>query len=156
MRWSPPEQNASGPSPVSRTTPVDGSSRTSAKASWSSKIVSGRNALRTSGRLMVILAIPSNRSYLMSVKSRTFCQATATPTTLMTFSRLPPTHDHGRGVIRAASVHRFEHQALGGGLGAVGLSHHDGEVAFVQIAGDAVGHQDHRVTRLKLETRKDI
>src|ERR1700674_4314951 len=45
---------------------MDGSSRTSAKAVCNSKIVSGRNALRTSGRLIVILAMPSNCSYLMS------------------------------------------------------------------------------------------
>ena len=68
-RWSPPEQKARSPAPVSSTTPVVRSSRAWSKASISSATVSGRKALRTSGRLIVILAIPSpaTRSYRMSV-----------------------------------------------------------------------------------------
>jgi hypothetical protein len=58
-RWSPPEQNASGPSPVSTITPTDVSSRARSSASEISTIVLGRNALRTSGRSIVILAMPS-------------------------------------------------------------------------------------------------
>ena len=58
MRWSPPEQNASFPAPVRMATPVSGSSRTSSKHFCNSNSVCGRKALRTSGRLMVILAIP--------------------------------------------------------------------------------------------------
>ena len=58
-RWSPPEQNASGPSPVSTITPTPASSRASSSASEISTIVCGRNALRTSGRAIVIFAIPS-------------------------------------------------------------------------------------------------
>ena len=58
-RWSPPEQNASGPSPVSTITPTSGSSRATSIAPEISTIVSGRKALRTSGRSMVIFAIPS-------------------------------------------------------------------------------------------------
>ena len=57
-RWSPPEQKASGPSPVSTTTPIAGSSRAMSKARESSNNVVGRKALRTSGRLMVSLAMP--------------------------------------------------------------------------------------------------
>jgi hypothetical protein len=59
-RWSPPEQNASRPSPVSTTTPTSASSRASANAACISITVSGRNALRTSGRLIVIFAMPSS------------------------------------------------------------------------------------------------
>jgi hypothetical protein len=59
MRWSPPEQKASLPSPVRTTTPTAGSSRASSKAACSSNRVLGRNALRTSGRQMVTFAIPS-------------------------------------------------------------------------------------------------
>src|SRR5438874_3329550 len=48
-------------------TPTPVSSRARVNASDSSTTVSGRNALRTSGRSMVILAIPSpESSYLMS------------------------------------------------------------------------------------------
>ncbi len=66
MRWSPPEQNAWSPSPVRMITPTAGSSRASVKACGSSNTVSGRKALRTSGRLIVILAMPSAVSYRMS------------------------------------------------------------------------------------------
>ncbi len=59
MRWSPPEQNALSPAPVRMITPIDGSSRAALNACASSNRVCGRNALRTSGRLMVILAMPS-------------------------------------------------------------------------------------------------
>ena len=58
-RWSPPEQKASGPSPVSTITPTEVSSRARSSASEISISVCGRNALRTSGRSIVILAIPS-------------------------------------------------------------------------------------------------
>ena len=58
-RWSPPEQNASGPSPVRTITPTSPSSRASVSASEMSISVCGRKALRTSGRAMVIFAIPS-------------------------------------------------------------------------------------------------
>jgi hypothetical protein len=40
-------------------TPISGSSRASSNASRSSNSVRGRNALRTSGRQIVILAMPS-------------------------------------------------------------------------------------------------
>ncbi len=39
---------------------MSGSSRASANAACISRTVSGRKALRTSGRLMVILAMPSS------------------------------------------------------------------------------------------------
>ena len=58
-RWSPPEQKASGPSPVSTITPTEVSSRARSSASEISISVWGRNALRTSGLSIVILAIPS-------------------------------------------------------------------------------------------------
>ena len=58
-RWSPPEQNASGPSPVSTITPIEESSRASCSACEISITVRGRNAFRTSGRAIVIFAIPS-------------------------------------------------------------------------------------------------
>ena len=46
---------------------MSGSSRAMSNASFNSLTVSGRKALRIFGRLMVILAIPSEvRSYLMS------------------------------------------------------------------------------------------
>src|SRR5215212_6735968 len=64
--WSPPEQKASGPSPVRIMTPVSWSSRASSRAFCISMTVSGRNAFLTSGRFMVIFAIPSAFSYLMS------------------------------------------------------------------------------------------
>jgi hypothetical protein len=48
-----------GPAPVRRTTPIPTSSRASPKASISCDTVSGLNAFRFSGRLIVILAIPS-------------------------------------------------------------------------------------------------
>src|ERR1700730_7215668 len=66
MRWSPPEQKASVPAPVRMTTPILGSSRAASKALDISNTVAGRNALRTSGRLIVILAMPSQVSYRMS------------------------------------------------------------------------------------------
>ena len=47
------------PAPVRMMTPTVSSSRASLKASASSNSVWGRKALRTSGRLMVILAMPS-------------------------------------------------------------------------------------------------
>src|SRR5204863_326122 len=51
-------------------TPISPSSRARSKACFISLTVSGRKALRTSGRLMVILAMPSSvRSNLMSVNS---------------------------------------------------------------------------------------
>src|SRR5437763_1966459 len=54
------------------------SSRAMSSACFISLTVSGRNAFRTSGRLMVIFAMPSSvRSYLMSVKSWSFCQVSA-------------------------------------------------------------------------------
>jgi hypothetical protein len=56
-RWSPPEQNASGPSPVRMMTPTSVSSRARVKASVSSITVCGRKALRTSCRSIVIFAI---------------------------------------------------------------------------------------------------
>ena len=59
MRWSPPEQKACGPSPVRMMTPTSGSSRAWSNASDSWNSVCGRKALRTSGRLMVIFAMPS-------------------------------------------------------------------------------------------------
>ena len=54
-----PEQNASSPSPVRMIAPTAGSSRASSSACEISTIVCGRKALRTSGRLIVIFAIPS-------------------------------------------------------------------------------------------------
>ena len=62
MRWSPPEQKASVPAPVRMTTPIDGSLRAASNAADISVTVVGRNALRTFGRLIVILAIPSQVS----------------------------------------------------------------------------------------------
>jgi len=62
IRWSPPEQNASVPAPVKTTVATSMSSRALVKASRSSASVGGRNALRTSGRLIVIFAIASPRS----------------------------------------------------------------------------------------------
>ena len=56
--WSPPEQNALSPAPVSTTTPTEGSKRASMNASVSSWTVRVRKAFRTSGRLMVIQATP--------------------------------------------------------------------------------------------------
>ena len=64
-RWSPPEQNASGPSPVRTITPTLGSSRARSSASEISIIVCGRNALRTSGRSIVIFAMPRRRRRLL-------------------------------------------------------------------------------------------
>ena len=58
-RWSPPEQKASGPSPVKTTTPIRGSSRAASKARESSTRVCGRKAFLTSGRSIVSFAIPS-------------------------------------------------------------------------------------------------
>jgi hypothetical protein len=46
------------PAPVRITTPIAGSSLAMSKAAISSLVVSGRNALRTSGRSIVIFAIP--------------------------------------------------------------------------------------------------
>jgi hypothetical protein len=70
MRWSPPEQKASLPSPVRITTPTSASSRASLNAADISNSVCGRKALRTSGRLMVIFAIPCHFSYRMSSNLR--------------------------------------------------------------------------------------
>src|SRR6202035_281732 len=53
------------------TTPISASSRAMSNASFNSLTVSGRKALRISGRLMVILATPSEvRWYLMSLNLR--------------------------------------------------------------------------------------
>ncbi len=57
--WSPPEQKASSPSPVRTMTPTEVSSRARSSACEISMIVCGRKALRTSGRSIVIFAIPS-------------------------------------------------------------------------------------------------
>jgi hypothetical protein len=73
--WSPPEQKASGPSPVSTITPTSVSSRARSSASEISISVSGLNALRTSGRLIVIFAIPSAVSKRMSSYSPAGCQS---------------------------------------------------------------------------------
>ena len=56
---SPPEQKASSPWPVKIITPTFSSSLAKVNARSNSKSVSGRNALRTWGRLIVIFAIPS-------------------------------------------------------------------------------------------------
>src|SRR3954447_9505940 len=77
MRWSPPEQNASGPSPVRTITPTSRSSRARSRASLISIKVRGRKALRTSGRSIVIFAIPSAVSYRMSVYSPAGCHSRA-------------------------------------------------------------------------------
>src|SRR5947209_1857463 len=54
------------------------SSRAMSSACFISLTVRGRNAFRTSGRLMVIFAMPSSvRSYLMSVKSWSLRQVSA-------------------------------------------------------------------------------
>ena len=58
-RWSPPEQNALSPSPVRMTTPTSVSSRAASSAAPTSTSVCGRKALWTSGRSIVIFAIPS-------------------------------------------------------------------------------------------------
>ena len=65
------------PSPVSTITPIDGSSRATSNAWESSNSVRGRNALRTSGRQIVILAMPSAVSYRMSLCSPDATHATA-------------------------------------------------------------------------------
>src|SRR3954454_11285750 len=77
MRGSPPEQNASGPSPVRTITPTSRSSRAFSRASEISISVCGRKALRTSGRAIVIFAIPSAVSYRMSVYSPCDCHSSA-------------------------------------------------------------------------------
>src|SRR5947209_3388634 len=56
-------------------TPTSGSSRATLNASVSSNSVFGRNALRTSGRLIVILAMPPAVSYQMSSYSPDRCQS---------------------------------------------------------------------------------
>src|SRR5271165_4796248 len=86
MRWSPPEQNALSPSPVRMMTPISASSRATLNACDSSNSVVGLNAFRTSGRLMVILAIPSAVSYRMSVYS---CPS-AGPDDFQSTTRRPP------------------------------------------------------------------
>src|SRR4051812_3682307 len=58
-------------------TPTDVSSRARSNASESSTTVSGRKALRTSGRSIVIFAMPSATSYLMSEYSPAGCQSAA-------------------------------------------------------------------------------
>ncbi|TNV70908.1 hypothetical protein FGO68_gene5263 [Halteria grandinella] len=50
-------------------TPTSALSRAKSKAAFNSIIVCGRNAFRTSGRLIVIFAMPSPISYLISVKA---------------------------------------------------------------------------------------
>ena len=66
-----------GPSPVRMTTPIVGSSRASSNARISSRVVSGRKALRTSGRSIVIFAMPvALVSYRMSVYSPFACHST--------------------------------------------------------------------------------
>ena len=57
-RTSPPTQNARSPAPVKTITPTDSSSAAASNASQSSSIVWPRNALRRSGRLIVIVARP--------------------------------------------------------------------------------------------------
>src|SRR5918997_3157574 len=117
-RWSPPEQNASGPSPVSTITPTDVSSRERASASEISTIVCGRNALRTSGRAIVIFAMPSpDSSSLMSSYSPADVQVTGTAPetsllrhglrTLAVGRRRAPSRPHrGRGPRRAGPLPR--------------------------------------------------
>src|SRR5215217_3673832 len=76
MRWSPPEQNASSPAPVKMIAATSRSSRARANASRNSARVCGRKAFLTSGRLIVIFAIPSVRSYRMSSKSPALSHST--------------------------------------------------------------------------------
>src|SRR5437763_4630351 len=60
------------------TTPMSESSRARSSASFISATVSGRNAFRTSGRLIVIFAMPSSvRSNLMSVNCLMGAQVSA-------------------------------------------------------------------------------
>jgi len=61
-----PLQKASDPWPVMITAPTSGSSRATPNARIISRVVRGRNALRTSGRSIVIFAMPSATSYRMS------------------------------------------------------------------------------------------
>ena len=67
-RWSPPAQKARSPSPQRMTTPISGSFLASSSAARISSTVRGVNELRTSGRLMVILAMRSALWYLTSAK----------------------------------------------------------------------------------------
>ena len=67
-------------------TPISASSLATLNACDSSNSVVGRNALRTSGRLMVILAMPSAVSYRMSVYS---CPS-AGPDAFQSTTRRPP------------------------------------------------------------------
>src|SRR3954452_17165058 len=78
-------------------TPTLVSSRARSNASESSTTVSGRNALRTSGRSIVIFAMPSAVSYLMSLYSPADCQSRAgsircsTATRCLSLCRSAPT-----------------------------------------------------------------
>ncbi len=58
-------------------TPIEASSRARSKAWESSKRVAGRKALRTSGRQMVIRAMPPAVSYRMSSKAAGIVQSTS-------------------------------------------------------------------------------
>ena len=58
--WSLPEQKALGPEPEITTTLISESLPASSRASDISSVVRPRMALYTSGRLMVIQAIPSS------------------------------------------------------------------------------------------------
>src|SRR6266542_1708614 len=65
------------------TTPISASSRARSKACFNSPTVRGRKALRTFGRLMVILAMPSAvHSYLMSSNGWMVFQVSAMVRTL--------------------------------------------------------------------------
>ena len=70
--WSPPLQKALSPAPVRMMVYISGSSRQITSASLISLTVSGRKALRFSGRLMVIFAMPFHSSKKMSSYSRIF------------------------------------------------------------------------------------
>ena len=68
------------------TTPIDVSARQSSKALISSMIVCGRKALRTSGLLMVILAMPSSTRS----KSRSWYSFMGTHVSMLIFLREQP------------------------------------------------------------------
>src|SRR5215203_4900783 len=82
-------------------TPVSRSSRASSRAFCISMTVSGRKAFLTSGRFMVIFAIPSAFSYLMSSNSPADSQATLVIAGIIWDLNIPD-----RGSSSTAEVHQ--------------------------------------------------
>src|SRR4051794_21610961 len=122
------------------TTPISASSRAMSNASFISLTVSGRKALRTLGRLMVILAMPSPvRSYLMSSNEWMVVQVSAMVRRLSCAEEAAQDRDEGVGALPRDAVcgalDDLDNRVGRARAGQLGL----GDVLRIARAGDPEG-----------------